>query len=91
MLESISSSYFSPLFQPTFFLFDLCAAMSHYHENDQDVCQDKVKEFSANSRPWVDEKWGYLLSITALNPRHVSVFLPGNWEEFKLHLLPTMI
>lgn len=60
----------------------------HYHEIDRDTCQDRVKEeFSANSRPWVDEKRGLLLSITALNSRHTS----GEWEGFQLHLRPTVI
>lgn len=72
LLEFTSFSSSSSLFQPTFLLFDLCAAMSHhYHEIDGDTCQDRAKEeFSTNSRPWVGEKWGLLLSITALNPRH---------------------
>lgn len=60
----------------------------HYHEIDRDTCQDRVKEeSSANSRPWVDEKRGLLLSITALNSRHTS----GEWEGFQLHLRPTVI
>lgn len=78
----------SPSTQPTSVLFDLCAANSHYGENDQDKGKE---EFSVNSRPWIDEKRGLLLSIMALNRRHISVFLPGNWEGFKLHLLPTVI
>lgn len=89
LLDFTSCSSFFPLFQPTFLLFDLGAAMSHhYHENDQDTCQDRVKkEFSANSRPWVDEKRELLLNITALSPRHTS----GEWEELQLRLLPTVI
>lgn len=36
--------FFLPRFQPTFLLFDLRAVMSHYHGNNQDVCQGKAKE-----------------------------------------------
>ena len=57
--EFVCSASSSPWFQPAFLLFDFGAATSHYHENDQDVCQDEVKEeFPANSRPWADEKFG---------------------------------
>lgn len=51
----------------------------------------KQKKNSKQTGPWVNEKWRVLLRITALNTGHISVFLLGNWEGFKLHLLPTVI
>lgn len=39
----------------------------------------------------VDEKWGDLLRIPALNARHIAVFLSGTRQAFRLHLLPTVI
>lgn len=79
-----------------FFLFFLLLTPAYFSSFWSLCCHESLswklsRCLYGNSRPWVDEKWGVLLRIIALNPGRISVFLPRNWEGFKLYLLPTVI